>query len=309
MKARLFHIIWLCCLLTGLPLQAQLQNLSFRLESGETYRLRFELQQETESESIYSDQISLSSRASLLFMVDSITSEDICHMTVNYGDLMLSLLAPGMGLEISSESGRNPKLTAMVDSLEFQPFRLSINHRGQLLYIEGLEELFRSLSADREEQPEEQVIRETLSEAFGVNAVKSLLGLFVNIYPVLPSMTNWTNDVTYYFNTRPVGMVNRYTLARQNTDRTIIQGLGMLQSDSAFLETTRMGKVSSLVSGSQTYDIKVDTRTGWPLECLSRQRLLVETTILDSGSLPAGLKIPSYTETLFEVTGMKIEQE
>ena len=309
MKALLFYIVLLSCLLNGLPLPAQLQDLSYRLESGETYRLMIELQQETESESMYSDQISLSSRASLLFMVDSITSDGIFHMTVSYRDLMLSLLAPGMGLEISSESGRNPKLTAMADSLELKHFQLSMDRRGQLLYMEGLEELFGSLSADREEQPEEQVIRETLSEAFGVNAVKSLLGLFVNIYPVLPSMTNWTNDVTYYFNTRPVGMINRYTLARQDSDRTIIQGLGMLQSDSAFIETTRMGRVSSLVSGSQTYDIQVDTRSGWPLECLSRQRLLVETTILESKSLPDGLKIPSYTETLFEVTGMKIELE
>jgi hypothetical protein len=50
----------------------------------------------------------------------------------------------------------------------------------------------------------------------------------------------------------------------------------------------------------------MDRATGWPLKCVSRQRVVIETTIIESSYLPLGLKIPSYTETLFEVTGSKL---
>ena len=39
---------------------------------------------------------------------------------------------------------------------------------------------------------------------------KACSSLFISIYPVIQPMTNWTNDITYYFNTKPVQMVNRY---------------------------------------------------------------------------------------------------
>jgi hypothetical protein len=106
-----------------------------------------------------------------------------------------------------------------------------------------------------------------------------------------------------------VGMVNRYTLAKQDSVRTIIQGLGMLQSGNAFRDSTGMGIVNSEVSGSQTYDIQVDAESGWPMKCVSRQRIIIETTIVESTMLPRGLKIPSYTETLLEVSGKKMNQK
>ena len=109
----------------------------------------------------------------------------------------------------------------------------------------------------------------------------------------------WVDAVDGY----PVQMVNRYNLARITESYCVIQGMGMLNSSEAFVEDTGMGRVESTVSGSQTYDFQMDRRSGWINRCVSRQRLMIQTTILESPSLPAGLKIPSYTETVFEVTG------
>ena len=47
----------------------------------------------------------------------------------------------------------------------------------------------------------------------------------------------------------------------------------------------------------------MDIETGWLKQCVSRQRLVIETTIIKDPYLPEGLKIPSFTETLFEVKG------
>ena len=120
-------------------------------------------------------------------------------------------------------------------------------------------------------------------------------------------MNNWTNDITYYFNTKPVALANRYTLSKVTEEELVIQGLGMLNATKEFRETTSMGEVKSTVSGSQTYDFQVERNSGWPIRCVSRQRVLIETTILKSNYFPAGLKIPSYTETVFEVKGSKVQ--
>jgi hypothetical protein len=64
-----------------------------------------------------------------------------------------------------------------------------------------------------------------------------------------------------------------------------------------------LGEVTSRVSGTQTYDFQTDAFTGWLIRCISKQRLVIETTIVKSDHFPVGLKIPSYTETEFEVKG------
>ena len=40
---------------------------------------------------------------------------------------------------------------------------------------------------------------------------------------------------------------------------------------------------------------------------LEKEAVKIETTILKSSYLPGGLKIPSYTETAFEVNGSKLK--
>ena len=80
----------------------------------------------------------------------------------------------------------------------------------------------------------------------------------------------------------------------------------MISVGKSYREHTDLGEVESTVSGSQTYDFQMDRSSGWLKQCVSRQRVLIETTILDSPYLPKGLKIPSYTETDFEIRGSRL---
>ncbi|MGW8316872.1 MAG: DUF6263 family protein, partial [Bacteroidales bacterium] len=280
---------------------------SYLLKPGEVYLLSVEIQQNTRSEAADSDAITLSSTVDMTFTVDSLKDPDLIYMTVRYKALELTMLAPEMGLEISSGSNLNPLLTGLIDSLERSAFSLVTDARGALLQQRGLAQRFDELArVPVKDTAELDVILQTLREVYGPNAFSSLFGLFISVYPVVRPMTNWTNDITYYFNTRPVEMVNRYTLSRTTDERMIIQGLGMIEAHQQFRERTEMGVVESLVTGTQTYDLQMDRETGWPLKCVSRQRVLIETSIIESSYLPAGLKIPSYTETLFEVNGSRL---
>jgi len=303
-------------ILTGLILflsaltgaKAQEPELIYRLQPGERYYLQSDLQQSTHSESIDSEEISFYKLTRLEFSVDSIDLDGQICMSVQYHDLLISMLAPQMDIDISSASGRDSMLTEMVDMLEQGRFYMVMSARGELLSLEGIEQLFAPLeSMHATDTTEQQVVIKTLEEAYGPDALRSLFNLFLYVYPVVYPMSNWTNDITYYFNTKAVKMVNRYYLTKSSEAAVVIQGMGMLNSIKEFYETTGMGDVKSVVSGSQTYDFQMDPQTGWLTRCISRQRVMIETTILKSRFFPAGLKIPSYAETTFEVTGGKLK--
>jgi len=288
---------------------SQEPGLSYSLQLGETYYLATDLQQSTHSESIDSEEISFYNLTRIEFSVDSIDGASQIHMSVQYKDLLISMLAPQMGIDISSASGKDQMLADMVNLLEQGTFNVVMTPRGELVSLEGLDELFATLAGPQvSDTTEQQVIMRTLEEAYGPDAFRSLCNVFVWIYPVIHPMRNWTNDITYYFNTKAVTMVNRYFLSRSTDEMVGIQGMGMLNSNQEFHETTGMGDVKSTVSGSQTYDFRMDPETGWLDRCVSRQRVIIETTILKSDYFPPGLKIPSYTETSFEVTGGKLEK-
>lgn len=290
-------------------LQAQEPRLSYNLQSGDSYLLEIDLQQSTRSESMEREEIAFYSLSHLVFLVDSIDARQDYHMSVQYSDLLISMIAPQLGIDISSGSGKNKQLSQMVQLLEEETFHLIMSPAGELKELSGLEALFASLSS----QPladtlEQDVILNTLNEAYGPDAFASLFNLFLWIYPVISPMNNWTNDITYYFNTKAVKLMNRFYLSKFTEDQLVIQGLGALNADKEFYETTNMGQVKSAVSGSQTYDFQVERESGWLLRCVSRQRTVIETTILKSAYFPTGLKIPSYTETVFEVKGSKLSK-
>jgi len=288
--------------------QAQEPLLTYRLDPGETYYLVTDLQQSTHSESMEGEEISFYNRTRLEFNVDSVDS-DLIYMSVQYRDLLISMLAPQMDIDISSSSGKNQMLTAMVKMLEQSIFHVAISPAGELLHLEGMEKLFNPLASISEADTSELgVILNTLEETYGPDAFNSFCNLFLWVYPVIHPMSNWTNDITYYFNTKPVNMVNRYILTKSAAEHVVIQGMGMLNSSKEFFETTDLGDVKPTVSGSQTYDFQMDLETGWLKRCNSRQRVIIETTILKSKYFPQGLKIPSYTETIFEVTGGRMEK-
>jgi len=307
---RSFFIVTLIALLySASGVQAQEPRLSYMLQPGESYYLETDLQQDSQSESIDNQEISFYNLTRMEFIVTSIDSASQIHMSVRYRDLLISMLAPQLNIDISSASGKNKMLTEMVDLLEQHSFQMVMTPAGKMVSLNGLDEIFATLaSKPTADSSEQEVILKTLEEAYGSDAFHSLINLFVYVYPVIQPMNNWTNDITYYFNTKAVNMVNRYYLTKSTEEVVVIQGLGTLNTMKEFEETTGMGEVKSAVSGSQTYDFRMNRESGWLDRCISRQRVMIETTIVKSSYLPAGLRIPSNTETSFEVRGGRLEE-
>lgn len=304
MKKLFIHILLPVILMLSVNSEAQEARLSYNLRKGERYLLDIDLQQNTHSESLNSQEITLSNRMKLEFLVDSTKETGLIYMSARYRDLHLSMMAPALSIDIDSKTGGNRMLSEMVAYLEQESFNVIMNSSGELISLEGIIPMFQALEAlPVADTNQHKVILNTLNEAYGTGSFNSMFSLFVSVYPVVQPITNWTRDITYYFNTKPVKMVNRYYYTRTTGENLIIQGMGMLNSMKKYYEETNMGHVESSVSGSQTYDFLMEPETGWLNRCVSRQRLVIETTIIKSSFLPKGLKIPSYTETLFEVKG------
>jgi hypothetical protein len=262
------------------------------------------MQQNTRSESMNSEEINMYSSMLLEFKVDSITPGNLIEMSVSYKKLHLSMLAPGMGIDINSETGNNTLLSEMMDSLQGQVFQLVMNESGDLKSMVGLEAIFEKLAAyPLPEQQQANLTLETLHEAYGPDAFQGLFNLFVAFYPSIQPLKNWTSDLIYYFNTKPVEISNRYYLTKTTGEVVTIQGMGVINAVDDFRETIALGEVTSTVSGTQTYDLQTEASSGWLIRCISKQKLIIETTVVKSKQLPVGLKIPSYTETSFEVKG------
>lgn len=279
-------------------------RLSYSLLQGHSYLLDIEMQQTTTSQTINSEDINMYSEIQLEFRVNSLANDKVINMSVRYNKLLLSMLAPGLGIDINSESGDNQMLKEMADSLQGQWFSLSMLPSGELLSLEGLADIFLKLSEyPVENQQQAEVSLGTLHEAYGPDAFRSLFNLFLDIYPTVQPIQNWTKDLIYYVNTKQVEIANRYYYTKTAGEVHTIQGMGLINATKAYLETLPMGEVSSQVSGTQTYDFQTDASSGWLIRCISKQKLVIETTIIKSNQLPVGLKIPSFTETAFEVKG------
>jgi hypothetical protein len=297
-------LIWLAL---SNSLFSQEARLAYNLRPGHHYLLDIEIQQNTRSESMISEEISMFSHLKLDFLVDSVEKPGLIHMTGRYSELLLSMLAPGLSLDLNSKTGRNRILSDLIDTMQRGCFRITMKESGELVSLKGMNEIFKSLASyPSSDSAELEVILNTLEEAYGINAFFSIFNLFVAFYPAVQPIRNWTRDFTYFLNTKQVQMVNRYYFTRTTEKLNIIQGLGMLNSVKEYSETTSLGSVKSSVSGTQTYDYQAFRESGWLSKCVSRQRVLVETTIVESPGLPSGLKIPSYTETLFEVKGSEL---
>ncbi|MEZ5070487.1 MAG: DUF6263 family protein [Bacteroidales bacterium] len=308
MKNGCFLVVW--ALSACLSLVAQDSDLRYRLAPGEHYVLEVEMNQQSHAESYIREEVNLTSQLVLHFRVDSVPEPDRICMQSWYEEVRLSMLAPGLGIDLSSEDQNETALHMLANALEGKTFQLCMKKDGSLLGMEGLADHFRQLSRlPYPDTTELAVAFRTLEESYGPDSYTSLFGLFVSLYPSLGFQTHWTRDMTYHFNSKAVLLNNSYQLSSVSEERWISQGIGLFNAHNAFREITSIGEVEAVITGSQTYDFLMDPATGWLQKCNARQRTLVETTVIKGKGLPTGLKIPSYTETLFEVRGKKLEHE
>ncbi|MBN1132330.1 MAG: hypothetical protein JXR52_09000 [Bacteroidales bacterium] len=294
--------VWILLCLPAISSRGQLTDQGYRLLPGKRYSLEISVRQNTHSENYYSrSDLRLDLNMTLHFDIVSASDSGGYHVEASYDNLFLSMLAPDMSIDINS--GKDNLLNILIDSLEQKPFRMYLNRDGSFILMDSISAFLNTFYHLELSGEELDVIIKTLKEAFGTDAFNSLCNLFINIHPTAESGTGWEKQFTYFFNTRPVKMINRFFPVKQTNQLRILQGIGMIITEKEIIGSSEQSTVSTTASGSQTYDLQIDPVTGWLKSGNSRQRILVKTKILEDSRLPSGLEIPSYVETLFTLTG------
>jgi len=301
MRRLLIYVI----ILFPVIVSGQDKTLGYKLDPGKRYSLKISVNQSTFSDTYdQSSDVTLDLRMTLHFDIQRQINDQYYTANVSYDELYLSMLAPSMNIDINSGSGKNLILSNLIDTLESRIFRLQLKRDGSFILFSDINACFFEMyDFNIGTEEERDVIIKTLREAFGNNAFNSICNIFVNLYPPDYQTANWDKSISYYFNTKPVAMTNRFFLVKQTIEQNTIQGIGMISPSESVTETNDGTTVSSSASGSQTYDLQADPESGWLHEGTSRQRIMVKTTIVRDNILPRGLEIPSYTETLFTLKG------
>jgi hypothetical protein len=296
-------IIWL--LLCVAQVTAQEEKARYRLLPGETYFITQELIQETETDNIeFRNNASLTINSTIEFEVKRITPAGDYHFSCRYRDLSLSFFSPRSDLYINSQDQAFSQIKSYLRTLEKHRFGVEMSVFGEFRESDSLDSIINSLF--REELPDSlqhDLIIRTLREAFGQNALVSLVNTAMNVYSDTLS-EDGSKFAAIAFNARMLPVKNRFYYLAVDDAMLRIQGVGVIEETESIIEQQK-GSIVTSMHGQQTYDHLFSRGTGWIRRGISKQRIYMLSTIRGHSELPDGLKIPSYTESEYVFRGGK----
>jgi hypothetical protein len=307
MKDRLLMYFILTCNLVMTHGQANLPQ--YYLSNGQKYFLQLEMSQNTESDNNQlRGEVSLDISETIEFVVDSILKTGNYRLNCLYNNLNLSFFSPQSDLSISSQTNAFSPLIAYLEKLESKPFFIELSKYGEIQSIYGLDSIINSfyLESDYIHSQHELIIK-SVKEAFGEEALKSVANIAMNVYS--PNMgEKVVKKSNIIFNAKPIGIQNSFYYMETKDQDLRIQGIGLIEASIDSLEFNSMS-VLTYMNGNQTYDYLFNTENGWIIEGISRQKIQSLSEIYGHADLPDGIKIPSYTETVYELSGGQIKKE
>ena len=295
-------ILLLFCFARVIP-QGEMHR--YRLNPGETYFITQELIQETETDNIeFRNNASLTINSTIEFEVKSLTHAGDYSFSCWYRDLSLSFFSPRSDLYINSQNRAFSHIKTYLRALEKHRFGFVMSVSGEFRESESLDSIINSLFTEElSDTMQHDLIIRTLREAFGQNALVSLVNTAMNVYSdTLSDGSSKSAVISFNANTLPVK--NRFYFLPVDDEMMRVQGVGVIEETESILEQEN-GSIVTMMHGQQTYDHLFSRGSGWIIRGVSKQRIYSLTTIKGHSELPDGLKIPSYTESEYLIRGGK----
>ena len=288
------------------PVRSQEELPRYNLEIGDSYFISQELVQQTETENReLRSGASLDINCTVEFKVSSIDPDGNYHFECRYRDLSLSFYSPRSDLYISSDNRAFSNIQTYLDELERQPFGLGISAHGEIIKPAPLDSIIRSVFAEeRPDSAHHDLIIKTVREAFGENALTSLVNIAMNVYSDTLDDSN-TKYATIAFNAKPMSVRNRFYYVPVDEKVLRVQGVGVIE-ETVDNYTRENSSIATTMQGQQTYDLVFNRETGWISRGISKQRIHSLSTIRGHAEFPDGLKVPSFTETEYIIKGGRV---
>lgn len=287
-------ILFSAALLMVFAAYSQSYLVKFNFKKGKEYTQNvssnIEIIQEVSGQQM---QINMGVSATTIFKVIKV-KDTLYDMDVKYANMLMKMKMSGQ----ENSPILDDLMGKMLRQIEGRSFQMTISASGKIISIKNMNELFShifdsltSLSLEEREQFKTQ-----FAQAYGESAFKSSFSSTTSFFPnyAIKIGDEWTNnnkiESNYTFN-----VVSKYQLIDVDKKYYYFTAKSNLntvnQSDSAFQDVNGM-LIRVLLSGNAESTYKLDKKTGWIVECVTKQQLRGSTEIKETEAFKGGMKIP-----------------
>lgn len=297
-------IILLLCITT---IQAQKTDLRLNLKEGTTYKQVTHATMTTDQE--FDGQkmnIGIIMSGAMSFLVKKATASAYT-MDTTFDTLKMTMQMPQGEMVFDSESNdENDVFSKMFSAIIGQPFKVVMNHVGEVVNVQEVEDLWGNMIDQFDEIPQAQreQLKAQLLKAFGEKALKGNIEMVTAIYPDHAVNKGDTWIVHTNIETGMAAKIKtNYEFVETTDEYALIKGTSTIKTEDkdAYIQTNGMD-IKYDLTGTMTSVIKVDKNTGWIIESTINQEIAGDTYIKENPQIPNGMKIPMHMQSNMVIT-------
>ncbi|MCF8230432.1 MAG: hypothetical protein K9G58_07900 [Bacteroidales bacterium] len=285
-------------------------QLSYRLESGETYYIDAAISQSLQQDFMQQDmKMSTNINATAEYEVAG-KQDGIYDLQVSYSEFDMALNTPQGQMEFgTSKQDTTDDFSNILKSMSDNKFELKMTERGSIQSVRGIEKMFDEMlsSMENTDQTSFDQLKKSLDNIAGTQSFKGNFGMGMPFYPEdnVKVGDTWTNEVE--LKTIALGKVsNTWKLmeVKKNIIRISGEGYFVSYSDSASIAGTGIPMQFDM-EGPINYLLNIDLKTGWIKSGTIDQDIQGMIKMQASEQMPQGLEMNMNITTSMEVKGGK----
>ncbi len=284
---------------------AQKIDLKYNLKQGQSYTLNQNSNQLIHQEmgGMVND-MTIQVKGKTLFVVNEVFPT-YYNLTVKYENMLFSMKSSMMNVEFDSQNlseTPNPMQQAL-GAMIGEPFSVKMDRKGKILEVAGFDSIMTKMSSSiqGDKQMAKQVVA-GLKDQYGDEAMKSSLSVLTALFPETPVAKGETWTIETKMSTgMKLTSTNTITLNELTNNSWKLSGVSQVASDKD--ATSQNGGMTQHfdLKGNGTFDLEVNSETGWLISNESKQTIEGIVTI-EGGQLPSAMEIPMKIESQSTIT-------
>lgn len=296
MNNRLFGALVMMLVLGAGWLNAQEQDLKFKLKKGNDYRFYQETEMNiTQTLGFIDQEIKNEFKGVTRFTPIGVEGSNIVLRT-SFETMIINIESLMFNLKYDSSKPVNPddKVAVIYDGIIGEDFNMVITPQGSVIRIDGINEIInKAVGSMSNIQPQmANQLKKTMAAQFGEKALIGNMEMILSIYPKESKKVGdkWSTD-TQLSSALKANINNNWTLADASNQHWKLQGNGNISASDG--EATMNGmKVTFNLSGNQKSEYLLNQVDGWFVNGKQSQKIEGTVFMKPTSQLPNGMEIP-----------------
>lgn len=270
-------------------------NLEFNLEKGKTYHQTMELKSITKQTISGQEQTVTQSISNKMAMKVKSEGDNADTYTLTYENIQMEF-AQGLNAQTFNSDTTQLEtvdpMSRLFTAMTGQDFDATINRKGEVTDVSGLEELITKATAGMGAKGE--ALAPQISASFGEEGLIKTVEILTAIMPSEPVRIgdSWTKEQTTG-SSLPIILNNTFTLTGIDNGTATIDVKGSVTVDPESATTTIQGmEATFFMDGEHTGSIQMDVKTGWVKSATFEDNIAGSITLSPNPQMPKGMTIP-----------------